>query len=133
VANRFAYLAGVGRLLTIYGDGEQQRSFIHIRDASQAIGFALVHPNLSVGKILNVVDKNLSVLELVEEIRRIKPDLTIHFTEQDIRTHLSFEANNTALLRLGWQPQVAFREGMTELVQRFSNFETITIPPPDIE
>src|SRR5690606_11511956 len=42
VANRFAYLAGVGRPLTVFGSGEQIRPLFHVRDASSALRFCLV-------------------------------------------------------------------------------------------
>lgn len=133
VANRFAYLAGVHAPLTVYGSGEQRRSLIHVRDASNAVCFALAHPELAEGRILNVVDKNTSVLELVDAIRLIRPDIPVRFTEQDIRTHLSFEAGNAALLGLGWRPQVTVEAGLAELVQQFRNFELMKLQPFDLE
>jgi UDP-glucose 4-epimerase len=128
VANRLVYLAGVERPLTVYGDGQQRRSLVHVRDASQAIAFCLAHPELTAGRALNVIDQNVSVLELVETIRHIKPHIPVRFAEQDIRTHLSFTADNSELTRLGWRPQVAMRDGLAELLEQFNSFEAMAIP-----
>ena len=35
VINHFVYLTGIGRPLTVYGDGQQSRPFIYVRDASE--------------------------------------------------------------------------------------------------
>ena len=133
VPNRFAYLAGVGHSLTIFGDGEQRRSLTHIRDASQAVCLALRQPELTGGQTLNVIDQNVSVLELVEAIRQTKPQISIRFTGQDIRTHLSFEVDNRAMLALGWQPQVTVQAGLAELLDQFQGFETMSIQALDFE
>lgn len=88
VANRFAYLAGVGRSLTVYGTGEQTRPLIHVRDASEAIRFCLTHEAETVGAVFNVVGENASVLDLVEAMRKVKLAVRVHYTEQDVLTHL---------------------------------------------
>ncbi|MCB0153210.1 MAG: NAD(P)-dependent oxidoreductase [Anaerolineae bacterium] len=133
VPNRFAYLAGVGHPLTVFGTGEQRRSLIHIRDASQAVCLALRQPQLTSGHILNVIDQNSSVLELVEAIRQEKPEVVVRFTEQDIRTHLSFEVDNSAILALGWQPQVSVRVGLAEVVRQFQSLAPLAMQTLDFE
>lgn len=122
VANRFAYLAGVGRPLTLYGEGRQRRALVHVSDAVQAINFCLAHPDQTGGRVFNVVAGNVAVLELIEIIQAIKPETSVRFTEQDIRTHLSFEVDSSALVAIGWQPAVTWQAGLTELIDRFQHF-----------
>ena len=121
VVNRFIYLAGIRQPLTVYGDGQQRRPVIHVRDASAAVFHALQtelpHP------VYNVVGKTISVLDIVAALREIRPDTPVHFTEQDIRTHFSFAANSAALLATGWQPQISLTAGMTELLDHFQNIQ----------
>jgi nucleoside-diphosphate-sugar epimerase len=119
VANRLVYLAGVGRSLTVYGNGQQRRPLIHVRDACEAIAFSLTQPDLTIGRVLNTIGQNVAVLELVEAIRQLKPDLSVHFTEQDIRTHLSFEASNAEFVGLGWEPQLTIHQGLAELLEQY--------------
>ena len=123
VTNRFSYLAGVRRALTVYGGGQQRRPLIHVRDASAAIRIVLaVSPP---EPIFNAVSASVSVLELIEAIRRAKPDVEVHYTEQDIRTHFSFAATNTALLATGWRPTVDLADGVYELLNHFTSLERI--------
>jgi len=81
VANRFAYLAGVQRRLTIYGDGLQKRLFAQLRDASSAVQYPLKDTDQN-GGIYNVVGVIASILDLAEPIGEIQPGIatTLHRT-----------------------------------------------------
>ncbi len=120
VANRFAYLAGTRRKVTVYGEGKQRRSFVHVQDASAAVRFALAHPDLTEGGTFNVVGESRSILELAEEVLLVCPETAVHFTEQDIRTHLNLEVKGDAIRSLGWKPRHPVREGLREVVDRFT-------------
>ncbi len=122
VANRLAYLASVHRALTVYGSGEQRRPQVHIADASRAIRFALAQRNAMAGEVYNVVSENVSVLELVEAIRALRPGIGVRYTEQDVLTHLSFAASGEKLNALGWYPQVGLEAGLAELLDHMRGF-----------
>lgn len=121
VANRFAYLAGVGRPLTVYGTGEQIRPLVHVRDASQAIRFCLACEPETTGGLFNVVGENASVLDLVEAVRAVKPEVRVHYAEQDVLTHLSFAVDGRKLEWLSWEPRYTIEAGMAEVIGRFRN------------
>ena len=127
VANRFAYLAGVGRPLTVYGTGEQTRPLVHVRDASQSIRFCLTHQAATLGEIFNVVGENASVLDLVEAVRETKPDVRVHYTEQDVLTHLSFAVDGHKLESLGWEPRYSIEAGIAEVIGRFRQVDTLRV------
>ncbi len=133
VANRFAYLAGVGRPLTVYGTGEQTRPLIHVRDACAAIRFCLAHEIETANQVFNVVGENLSVLDLVEAVREAKPDVRVHYTEQDVLTHLSFAVDGRRLERLGWEPCYTIEAGMAEVIARFKNVATLSVGVLNVE
>lgn len=119
VANRLAYLAGVGRTLTVYGDGEQRRPLLHVDDASDAIRFLLANPPSASVPTVNVVAENASVLEIVEAVRATRPEVELRFTDQDIRTHLGLEVDGGRLEAMGWRPRVGLEAGMRELLGKF--------------
>ncbi|MCB0309546.1 MAG: NAD(P)-dependent oxidoreductase [Bdellovibrionales bacterium] len=127
-ANRFAYLAGIGRPLSIFGDGRQKRSLTHVRNASEAICLVLTHPNKISGKTFNLVDENISVIQVANIVQSISSHAVFHFTEQDIRTHLSFSADNGLLRATGWQPKISLQYGMSELLAQFQNVSTLPYP-----
>jgi UDP-glucose 4-epimerase len=124
VANRFAYLAGVQRPLTVYGDGRQRRPFLHARDASAALLHVLHRPSEGdEAQLFNVVGDNVSVLDLVRVIEALQPGVGVRYSEQDIRTHYSFGASGERFHRYGWRPQVTLEAGLGEIIQRFSGLK----------
>jgi nucleoside-diphosphate-sugar epimerase len=122
VANRFALLAGTHRPLTIYGEGTQKRPFIHVRDASRAICWALANRGATGGRTLNVMEQNASVMDLVAAVKHARSDVETHRTEQDVRTHLSFELEDQEIRSLGWSPSESLDDGLGELIRRLRGF-----------
>ena len=55
VPNRFVFLAGMGRRLPIFGDGQQRRPVVHVEDAALACLWALEEPGLR-GELFNLVE-----------------------------------------------------------------------------
>jgi UDP-glucose 4-epimerase len=120
VANRFAYLAGAQRPLVVFGQGDQVRPFIHIRDASAAVQFSMEHWREMSGQIFNAVGINASILDLVEAVKSFLPEIRVRYTEQDVLTHLSIKVSNEKLTGMGWQPAYSLEDGLRELVDQFS-------------
>lgn len=133
VANRFAYLAGTRRPLTVYGQGDQRRPFIHVRDASEAIRLCLDRPEDTAGEVYNAVAVNASVLDLVAAVQSVDPEVQVRYTEQDILTHLSFAARSQRLLDLGWEPRHDLESGIRELIGRFASLSAIPQHLPVLE
>lgn len=128
VANRFAYLAGVGRPLTVYGSGEQRRPLIHVEDAARAVMFCLRSPERTAGRVFNVISGNASVLDVAEAVSAARPGTELRYTEQDVLTHLSYEVNGGAFIDAGWQPRRRLEEGLAELSGRFRGLATVPLP-----
>lgn len=126
VMNRFAYLAGVGRPLTVYGSGDQVRPVVHVRDVCAAIRFCLDGHSEGVGSMFNVVGENASVTDFIEAVQRVRPDVRVTYTEQDVRTRLSLSLDGGRIERLGWRPRHTVAEGIAAVVARF---RSLTTPP----
>ena len=126
VANRSAFLAGVGRSLTVYGDGQQRRPLIHVRDASSAVRHILANDNTE--RCYNVVGENVSISDLAAAICQLRPAASVRYTEQDVRTRFSLDVANDQLLSHGWSPQVSLLEGLSELLAHFTSLRS---PMPD--
>lgn len=133
VANRLAYFAGAHRPLTVFGKGDQLRPFIHVLDACQALRFALQNPQSTQGEIFNAMTDNLSVLELVNLLQDLVPDLPVRYTEQDVLTHFSFQVENAKLIDLGWRPQVPPQQGLAEVVGHFKGMQPAFRIPQELE
>lgn len=131
VANRFAYLAGVGRSLVVHGDGEQQRPLIHVRDVSSALRFCLANETTK-GQILNAVAVNATVNDLVRAVRQTLPGASVRHTDQDVLTTLSFQVNGRRLEMLGFLPRFTLEAGMGEIIQRLAPLRRVPLSEADL-
>jgi UDP-glucose 4-epimerase len=111
-----------GEPITIFGDGEQSRDFIYIRDIVDGWVGALENPasygksiNLGSGKRLSINDVADAVLSAFDRTRADHPVIYAPGRSGEQR-HV--EADNTrARQLLGWQPRVSFETGLAETVQ----------------
>lgn len=68
VVPRFVKQAMKGEDLTVYGDGQQSRCFLHVKDAVQAI-LALANSPEAVGQVYNIgSDEEISIEQLAERV-----------------------------------------------------------------
>lgn len=122
VANRFSYLAGIKRPMTVFGDGQQQRPQLHVDDASSALSFALRQVDEMRGGIYNVVGENTSVLSLAQAVQSARPQAEIRYTEQDVMVHFSYVIDGAKLNNLGWYPQVSIEAGISDMLVHLRGF-----------
>lgn len=111
--------------IPIYGDGMQVRDWLHVEDHCRAID-TIIHkgkmgetycvggdgekPNIEIAKtILKILGKDESMIEYVEDRKGHDRRYAIDFSK------LKNE--------FGWQPQVAFEEGIMKTVQWFQENE----------
>lgn len=108
--------------ITIFGDGEQSRDFIHIRDIVDAWVAALENPasygksfNLGSGKRLSINYVADTVLSAFQRTRRDHP---VNYAPGRSGEQRHVEADNTRAGQvLGWKPRVSFEAGLAETVQ----------------
>jgi UDP-glucose 4-epimerase len=107
-----------GQPPTIFGDGQQTRDFIHVRDVVRALKLAAQVPNIS-GDVFNIgTGRGTSVLDLLAELNRV---LGTNFQPQfapprsgDVR-HSRADIGR-AKAKLGFEPAVSLGEGLRETV-----------------
>lgn len=108
---RFLKLRAEGKLITITGDGEQTRDFVHVRDVADAIVRASADSRVGGGEVFNVgtgTDTSINTLAALigGPLEYIPPRIEPRAARADI-SHIR-EA-------LGWQPKVALADGIAEL------------------
>ena len=111
VIGKFLKQRGEGKPMTITGDGEQTRDFIHVYDVVRANMLAAESTNISNGEVFNIgAGNNFSVNRIAELIggettyipTRLEPKHTL--------------ADNTrARELLGWEPEITIEEGIAKL------------------
>lgn len=82
VINRFLFEAHTGGRVTVEGSGEQRRAFVHVDHAADAIR-SLVLGEVGPGRY-HLVERNLSVLEIVAALQEIYPTLECLYVAQDL-------------------------------------------------
>jgi CDP-paratose 2-epimerase len=109
------------RPLTIYGDGTQVRDLLDARDLSRLYAQVIDHIDSTRGEIYNVGggpenQRNLlEVVELIGELTAKKPRYSFAgWREGDQEYYVSDIGK--AKERLGWEPEVAFDQGLRDLV-----------------
>ncbi|HSY62222.1 MAG TPA: SDR family oxidoreductase [Cytophaga sp.] len=96
VINRFMFDAHFTNRITVNGAGSQHRSFIHIDKTTDVLA-KLLTTEIPAG-IYNLTDKTLSILDIVEVMKNIYPDLESFFINQNYTGHNLEVERQSALL-----------------------------------
>ena len=119
VINKFIFEANFNRLVTIHGDGNQSRTFIHIEMLAKALN-NLLNADLP-SDVYNVVEKNLKVLDIVDVLKELIPDLEFIFVNQHLRLHeLNVKVNPLVTDTLQIRNSRTLKEDLTEFLSKFS-------------
>jgi UDP-glucose 4-epimerase len=119
VINKFIFEANFSRLITIQGDGKQSRTFIHVEMVAKALSNLLTADLPS--DVYNIVDKNLTVLDILDVMKELLPDLEFIFINQHLRLHeLNVKVNPLITDTLGIRNNRALKEELAEFVSKFS-------------
>jgi len=102
-----------GELLTVTGDGEQTRDFIHVSDVARANLLAYESGKARKGEVINIGGgKNYSV----NAIARLVGGKISYIPERPGETRHTLADITLAKKLLGWEPQVDIEEGIKVLL-----------------
>src|SRR5437899_2942099 len=120
VVSNFLVQALTGKPLTIYGDGSQTRSFCYVDD--EVRGFLALLDSDLVGPV-NIGNPNeftvRELAELVLDVTGSSSEIVYEPLPQDDPTQRRPDIT-LAKTRLGWEPQVQLREGLTRTAEWFA-------------
>ncbi|MCK4376807.1 MAG: SDR family oxidoreductase [Actinomycetia bacterium] len=115
----FTYQALKGADITVFGDGNQTRSFCHVSDMIDGIYKLMMSdyvPPINLGN-----PNEITILELAKYIKKItnsKSKITFHpLPENDPKTRKPDISKAKKIL--GWEPKINFEKGMEELIEWF--------------
>jgi dTDP-L-rhamnose 4-epimerase len=110
-----------GRPPLIYEDGDQRRDFVSVQDVACACRMAIERPEAG-GQVLNIGSgESVSVSEIAARLaavlgrEEIEPEVTGKYRVGDIR-HCFADVGRAAEV-LGYTPEVALDDGMSELAE----------------
>ena len=119
VINRFMFDANFTNRISIHGDGKQSRAFIHVDLLARLLADLLIEEAPS--GIYNVIDRNLQILEIVDVMKELFPDLEFIFINQHLKLR-ELKINPESRLRLfvDYANDRSFTEEMVEFKERFA-------------
>lgn len=129
VVTNFVVQALTGQPITVFGDGTQTRSFIHVEDEVRGLLAVLDGP---ITTPVNVGDPNEStMLELAELVIELtnstsKVELLPLPGERDGDPMLRCPDITIAKGQLGWSPSIGLREGLTRMIDWITTHEDIS-------
>lgn len=123
VVPNFVAQALRGEPLTVYGDGQQTRSFQFVSDLIEGL-YRLLHSDFH--EPVNIGNPHeMTILQFAETVNELtgnpggivfKPDLRIQGDPQTRQPD-----NSRAKQVLGWEPKVALKDGLRETIEFFRN------------
>jgi nucleoside-diphosphate-sugar epimerase len=101
----------------------QKRPYLDLNDATKAIIF-IIKNDIFNGKIYNVVTHNLTVEDVVNEIKSHIPKLKIEFVNNPIMNQLSYEVSSDQFCKLGFIFEGEVKRGISETIEllKMSNY-----------
>jgi dTDP-glucose 4,6-dehydratase len=119
VVSSFIAQALNGDPLTVYGDGQQTRSFCYVDDLIRGIVAMIDSDETGPINLGNPVERTVQELaELVLEITGSSSNIEFHQRPVDDPTRRRPDISLAASL-LGWQPQVSTEEGLRQAIRYF--------------
>jgi UDP-glucuronate decarboxylase len=121
VVSNFVVGALTGQPLTIYGEGQQTRSFCYVDDLIDGLVAMMASPDDVTGPINLGNPGEFTIAELAAEVIRqvgTDPGITYHPlpTDDPVRRQPDITRAKTIL---GWQPEVPLAEGLTRTIDYF--------------
>ncbi|MDA3786939.1 MAG: NAD(P)-dependent oxidoreductase [Desulfobacula sp.] len=127
VTNLFAYTAWKQGKMSIFGDGLQYRSLIHVRDIARALVQTLEAPRyMRDGKIFHLGEEsnNRTVKEIAEAVQKIIPNAEILMSDSKPSDRRDYKINCQKIKNIiGWQAQYSVEDGINELVDKFESMD----------
>ena len=118
VINRFMFDAHFTNRITINGSGSQHRSFIHIDKTTDVLS-QLLKVDVPAG-IYNLVDKTLSILDIVEVMKVIYNDLESFFINQNYTGHNLEVERQSPLLNYISLPETSLEDELKTFSGKFT-------------
>jgi UDP-glucose 4-epimerase len=119
--NKFAWNACTGKPLTVWRTAlHQRRPYLDLKDGIAALQFA-IDRDLFDGAIYNVVTDNLTVNDVVEELRQLVPGLSIELVDSRIMNQLSYTVSGERFAKLGFAASGSLKAALEETVNLLRN------------
>lgn len=127
VTNLFAYKAWKEKKIKVFGDGEQYRSLIHVRDIARAFVETLEAPRfMRSGKIFHLGEENnnMSIKQIAQTVKKFIPDTEVEFSTSKPTDRRDYRINCQKLKNtIGWKAEYSVEDGVQEMIDQFNTLD----------
>jgi nucleoside-diphosphate-sugar epimerase len=127
VTNLFTYKAWKNGRITVFGDGQQFRSLVHVKDVARAFVQTLEAPRfIRSGEIFHVGDSrnNRTVQEIAEVVQTFLPKTKIEYIKDKSTDRRDYKINCKKLENIvNWKANYSVEEGIKELTEKFETLD----------
>lgn len=110
--NKFCWQAAWAQPVTVWSTAyNQKRPYLELRDACRAI-IHIIDSELFDGRVYNVVTVNLTVRDILDQVRAFVPNLEVRFVENPIMNQLSYEVDDSRFRQTGFVPEGHLRDAI---------------------
>jgi UDP-glucose 4-epimerase len=123
VITKFAEAISLGKPLTVYGNGEQTRDFVHVSDATEAMASAL-HKDQAIGQTFNIgTGKPTTISKLAAMFSHLTESASQinHLPARLGEVMASWSNIEKAKELLQYQPKVSLENGIRSFTQWYNN------------
>ena len=121
---RFVTSAMRNQELTVYGQGDNVRDWIHVSDNCAAID--CVRQRGKTGETYNIgagnEKSNLDITKAILQLTR-KPSTLIAFTANRLGHDQRYSLDCSKIKALGWQPEISFEDGLAQVARWYQENE----------
>jgi|TARA_Y100000034_G_scaffold96790_1_gene117954 UDP-glucose 4-epimerase len=111
-----------GKILKIFGDGNQTRDFIYVKDIAKSNIFAM---EKELSGIYNIsTNSEISINKLVEIIKKItKSNLDVKYCKEVSNEIKNCSLSNTKIMKKGWHPKINLEKGLLKTRDYFKKLQ----------
>lgn len=125
VLNRFIVQAAINYPLTVYGNGNQTRGYLNIKDTLQCVELAALYPaNYGEFRVFNQFTEQFTIMDLANMVKTVGDSLnlsvsisTIDNPRSELEDHY-YCANHSRLIDLGLKPNLLNNDVIVKMLFR---------------
>ena len=123
--NKFCWQAIMDQPLTVWETAlNQKRPYLDLEDCCNAIAWIIKNQFYN-GEIYNIVSNNLTVQNVIDEIKKHKANLKINFVKHKIMNQLSYEVSSNKFRKTSFSFKGQVSIGITETMHLLINSNTL--------
>ena len=119
--NHFCWQAVMRQPLTVWKTAlYQKRPYLDLADAMSAMEF-VIKKDIFDNQTYNVLTENLTVMDIIELIKKQVTEIEIEYVDSEIMNELSYEVSNQRLSNKGFKSKGSIIESVFDTIELLSN------------